>query len=53
MSVDNSVRQARRSWHRFWDITSFLLYHFSLTWLSMLFSYVVLGLPRGLVSVNL
>ena len=47
-----NVRQARRSWYRFLD-TSFMLDPFSLSWLSMLFSHVVLGLPRGLVPFTL
>ena len=55
--LTKSVRQARRSWHRFWTdsgtFTSFMLDPFSLSWLSMLFSHVVLGLPRGLVPVIL
>ena len=48
-----SVRQTRRCWYRFLDITSFTLVPFSLSWLSMLFSHFVLGLPRSLVPFTL
>ena len=49
----HSVRQACGSWHIFWDITSFMHDHFSLSRLTMFLSHVVLGLYRGLGSVTL
>ena len=51
--LSKSVRQALRSWYRFLDIMSFMLDPFSLSWLSMLFSHVVLGLPCGIVPFTL
>ena len=51
--LTKSVRQARRSWYIFWDITSCMLDPFSLSWLSMLFSHLVLYLHCGHVPFNL
>ena len=39
--VKKSVRQAHRSRYRFWDITSFMLDPFSLSYLAMPFSHVI------------
>ncbi len=52
--LTNSVRQARRSWHRFCARTD--VFHagsFLLELVIHAYSHVVLGLPRGLVPFTL